>query len=466
MINIEKLDEGLKISYINAEGGLSFLDVPLRKENLFVRRLTDSSDTKRDPKFLDWAGRHTKQVKVRSAREFDKFRVEEILYNLRPEYSQLINQYSHPKKHFIDIEVLVEDEFPKAEEAKYPMTTIGIANDKDMVFVMGTKPLTADELDFIQNKITEQTAHLKISPVFKYDYYPDEYNMLYNFVFKVLPKIIFASGWNFTKYDWLYISNRCKKLNIPLEWSSPSRKFSRNSDPMHKIIVDYMDIYKKWDRTVALKESDTLDWVSKEVLGVNKIKYHGSIKDLYEKDYPLYVAYNAVDAILVKMLDVKLNTLSTFLKIGSISKIENTKAFSPVWLTDALCFREMYKRGRVICPMENKDQNSTEKKSYEGAYVKEPIAGMYDWVCCYDFASLYPSVMRQFNISPDAYKGHKKILDAGEILCASGAAFNNTEDSMFRTILDDYYGQRVSAKTIMKQTELKLNELQTYLTTL
>jgi len=27
------------------------------------------------------------------------------------------------------------------------------------------------------------------------------------------------------------------------------------------------------------------------------------------------------------------------------------------------------------------------------------------WTCCYDFASLYPTTMRQFNISADSYKG-------------------------------------------------------------
>ena len=40
---------------------------------------------------------------------------------------------------------------------------------------------------------------------------------------------------------------------------------------------------------------------------------------------------------------------------------------------------------------------------FAGAFVKEPKVGFYAGVSAFDFASLYPSIMRQFNISPDSY---------------------------------------------------------------
>lgn len=462
MIHIEKLDDMIRTSYIKDDGTLGFYDLRLKKSDLWVWQQCPETDPRKDTQFKHWGGGAIKKVPVRSAREFSKFRVEELLFLLPQEVKDVIYKYVHPRKHFIDIEVLVEDEFPTAEEAKYPMTAIAIANDKDNIIVMGTKPLNAEELAFIETKILEQTATLGIKPTFRYDYFVDEYNMLYTFVMKVLPKIIFASGWNFTKYDWLYISNRCKKLNIPLEWSSVSKKYWQGNIPLHKIVVDYMDIYKKWDRSVALKEQDTLDWVAGEVLKVKKIKYSGSIKDLYEKDYPLYIAYNAVDAILVKMLDVKLQTLSTYLKIGCISNIEAPKAFSPVWLSDAICFRALYERKKIITPPNYADIKSQDIDSdFEGAYVKEPIKGMYDWICCYDFASLYPSTMRQFNISPDSYRGRSKSdMKEGDIITAAGTIFDNTFNSVFRELLDDYYGKRVVAKKVSKDCELRMEYIE------
>ena len=44
---------------------------------------------------------------------------------------------------------------------------------------------------------------------------------------------------------------------------------------------------------------------------------------------------------------------------------------------------------------------STEEK-YQGAHVEEPVQGYYtDPILTVDFASLYPSLMRTYNLSPD-----------------------------------------------------------------
>ena len=38
---------------------------------------------------------------------------------------------------------------------------------------------------------------------------------------------------------------------------------------------------------------------------------------------------------------------------------------------------------------------------YEGAYVKDPIVGMHQWVVSFDLNSLYPHLIMQYNISPE-----------------------------------------------------------------
>ena len=40
-------------------------------------------------------------------------------------------------------------------------------------------------------------------------------------------------------------------------------------------------------------------------------------------------------------------------------------------------------------------------EKYEGAYVKEPIPGMYDYVVSFDLNSLYPHLIMQYSISPE-----------------------------------------------------------------
>ena len=46
----------------------------------------------------------------------------------------------------------------------------------------------------------------------------------------------------------------------------------------------------------------TLDTAGEAVVGIKKIKYDGTLQDLYERDYTKYVYYNAIDTILVQLI--------------------------------------------------------------------------------------------------------------------------------------------------------------------
>ena len=51
-------------------------------------------------------------------------------------------------------------------------------------------------------------------------------------------------------------------------------------------------------------------------------------------------------------------------------------------------------------------EGGAEMLKYQGAHVEEPISGFYtDPILTVDFASLYPSLMRTFNLSPDTLLG-------------------------------------------------------------
>jgi hypothetical protein len=75
--------------------------------------------------------------------------------------------------------------------------------------------------------------------------------------------------------------------------------------------------------------------------------------------------------------------------------------------------------------------------------------------------------MRQWNMSPESFLGKESKKPELENITysSSGAYFDDTEDSVFRTVLADFYGQRKSAKKKMfvvnddieKLKELKKN---------
>ena len=72
---------------------------------------------------------------------------------------------------------------------------------------------------------------------------------------------------------------------------------------------------------------------------------------------------------------------------------------------------------------------------------------MHRAVACFDFASLYPSIMRQINVSPDSFI--KKVDESkreaerapDRIVSVTGAVYKK-EDSILKDILTDLYTKR------------------------
>ena len=457
MIDIEQQDGRLRISYFDENGDIAIDTFDVPSEQMYEWEYVKPGE-KPEPGVFSW---DDKPVKKKRARFLSKWRIEEYLNSLPYERTKNIYSANTPKKFFLDIEVEVGDEWPKPDTAKFPVTAITFCTGNKLIS-MGTCQLTAAQIGNIKKRVED---HLKEEIEFNYIFFKSEYDMLMSFFHKAVQKMPLLTGWNFIGYDWTYLMNRCKRLNIDPSPCSPSHKLMGDIGfPQHRLVVDYLDVYKKWDRVIDIKENNTLDFVAKAALGVPKVKYNGTLQELYENDFESYIFYNAVDTKLVEMIDRKLNTLQTFLTLGNITRVEANRAYSPIWMAEAAMAREFQRRGRVF-PKTEKQTKKREK--YEGAFVVEPKTGLYEWVVSFDFASLYPSIMRQWNISPESYiKNVKDISEVNlntEIVCSSGAVFRKDTDSAFRTILSDYYSKRKVAKKTYIEIEEEIEQLKKYI---
>lgn len=459
IIDIEQFEGKLKISTIGEDGNVKFLELIVPPDEQYVWTYCNPAQ-KSQLGVTSWDDKPVRKMKNRF---LNKWRIEEFL-STQPEWvKQQLYTLHKPRMFFCDIEVEVTDDgFPKPEIAKNPITAIAFSVDKK-VMAIGTKPLSAEQIKRIEKKINDHFAgfyHIE----FNYIYYKSEYDMLYSFFSKAMHKMPMVTGWNFDGFDWPYMYNRAMRLNIDPAIASPSRKLvGKKNIPMHKMLVDYLGVYKKWDKTISVKENNSLDFVSKAVLGLNKIKYSGTLQDLYEQDFEEYIFYNAVDTRLVQLIHEKLQTMQTFMTLANITGVEAQKAFSPIWMAESVMAREFYKRGKVFPKTDGNDRKSRE--AYEGAFVFKPIPGIYEYVGAFDFASLYPSIMRQWNISPESYvMNTPENVDTKKFIkTSSGAVFKNDEDSVFRTILANYYGKRKEAKNEMQQLEKEIAALKEYI---
>ena len=448
LLDIEQREKEVIVSYYNKEGEVAFKRYPIAQfKNWYV---SDKKDSDTSDKFKNWDGR---EVKLSASRQFNKFSLVYFMDSLPEKDKEEIYEYNMPKTYFVDIETEIVDGFPRAEEAKSRILTFSIITPNKKAIVLGLEDLDANQIKKIEDDTNEYFKKFDPEWTFQYIKFKSEYDMVYTFLIKFMTKFPMMTGWNFINYDWQYIVNRCKHLQINIAEASKTGSLdTEDSRPLHMGILDYMQLYDKYDKSVKVKESNALDFVSGQVLGTNKIKYNGSLQDLYRDNFQKYVYYNVVDSVLVYYIDKKLKSMEVLLTLASITKMPLYKAASPVAVTEALIARKLTEEGKRI-GTENREDNKKDTQ-YAGAFVKEPIVGFYEGVSAFDFASLYPSIMRQFNISPDAFiekiptsKINEKRLDKDVIVCENGVVYKK-EDSILKKILSDLYSQRKHYKKL------------------
>jgi DNA polymerase elongation subunit (family B) len=236
--------------------------------------------------------------------------------------------------------------------------------------------------------------------------------------------------------------------------------------PKHKLIFDYMQLYEAFDTSIKVKESSSLDYVSNKLVGVDKIKYTGSLQKLYEDDFETYMYYNAVDSVLVQKIHEAKNYISIIFAVSALSKIMTLDVISPIKsalaslaITEGV-LRDKFREMENIVLFRNEDKEGGEVANLAGGWVKDPVTGMNLWVVCYDFASLYPTTQLQFFIAPENFVGiqhekdksvctNGKAIDLNEhVVCINGVVFRKHMSPTLR-MLEDVYADRKKAKKIM-----------------
>ena len=461
----------LVLSYINKEGNISYLTYNIPSSQMYQWKYAKRSDIP-DKTYKSWDFKNV--VKDPIDNFFVDSRIHEMLVDLSNANPQInaIYEMNTPSTSFCDIEVLVDDEgFPGPVEARNPVNTISWVKDDQVYVLVREKTLSAEEINWIQKQIDDHCSKFKTKYKFTYVHFDSEIEMLHTFFKDYFYPAACVTGWNFFGYDYPYLYNRCEKLGIDLQYISPTGNWYKykpqnvDSDmkinlPKHKLLYDYMEIYIKWDKSVEVKESNKLDWVAEKVLGTKKVTHQLGFKDMWEQKHVEYIFYNAVDSILVRELDNKLKTSVSFLTLANLMHVDALTAFSPVRSLEAVQAEYLYRDGRVMPNIGNKKTDGNDD-GYEGAFVYQPTPGIYKNVIALDFASLYPTTIRQFNISPETFieKNKNHVRKNDEIMCTAGAVYKRDVPGFIPKICTDFYMQRKSFKNEMLEAIKEKYEL-------
>ena len=371
----------------------------------------------------------------------------------------------------IDIEVASENGFPDVESAAEEVLLISI-QDYNM------KQIRTWGL----GKFNNQQSNVK------YRSFTNEYDLLNDFISwwmieENTPEVI--TGWNSELYDIPYLVRRIDRIlgeklmkrMSPWGLVTESEKFISGRKHISYDIggvsqLDYLNLYKKF--TYKAQESYRLDHIASVELGQQKLDHSefDTFKDFYTKGWQKFVEYNIKDVELVDRLEDKMKLIELALTMAYDAKANYADVFSQVRMWDTIIYNYLKKRNIVIPPNVRSDKDS----KYAGAYVKEPIPGVYDWVVNFDLNSLYPHLIMQYNISPETLVEQRhpsvtvdKILNQ-EIdfepykeyaVCANGAMYRKDVRGFLPELMEKIYKDRTIYKKKMIEAKQQYEKKKT-----
>jgi len=316
---------------------------------------------------------------------------------------------------YFDIETEVDKGLPNPQNALQRITAISLYSNNLKKYYA----LILDE----HNKLSEfEYPNVEI---LRFD---NEEDLLLEFlkIYKMCkPDIL--TGWNSDFFDIPFIYNRLGRLfgDNKAKELSPLGICYYNDFKKRMVIggvscLDYLIVYKKFSGEPA--PNYRLDTIAKKVLGRGKIQYDGNLNDLLENDLKKFLEYSINDTELLVEMDAKLSFIQLSIDICHSAHVqyEDFGTSSKIMEGVLLC---LLKNKGLVAPnkpaqKEDYDYEEDEEK-FAGAYVKEPIPGLYEWVINADLNSLYPNTIRTLNISPETKKGKvlnwKEIIDVNEI---------------------------------------------------
>jgi len=364
-------------------------------------------------KFKTVTGEFVQEIKpgnIRECRDFvkqyDGVENFKIYGNQKYEYTYITESFPHEVEWDldqinvcnIDIEVGSENGFPEPDAANEPITAITMKNNNGKFVVFGCGEFDNKRVDVQYFKCRDE-----IDLIMRF---VDEWSGNY-------PDII--TGWNVKLFDIPYIVNRIKKLlgeDVAKRLSpwgvlnerevnfGPGRQF-KTYILLGISALDYIDLYQRYAPEGKSQESYKLDSIANVELGERKLSYeeYGNLHTLYKDNYQLFIEYNIKDVELIERLDDKLKLIELALTLAYDSKTNYDDVFAQVRMWDALIYNHLLQENIVIPPM----TSHSKSEMYVGAYVKDPIVGMHDWVASFDLNSLYPHLIMQYNISPETF---------------------------------------------------------------
>jgi DNA polymerase I len=433
------------------ESKIKYYQSYIYDRNLSPGMIYEVRDRNLVPKSLEEAEETVKQLKKIFKDETD----EEMQFI--EDWARLL-EYPAPKfrRVALDIEVLapIPTRVPDPREAAYQVVAVSLYGSDGLQKVMLLK----------REGVREGTEHLPAEVEIEYFETEDK---LIRAVFGALLDYPFVLTFNGDDFDLPYLTHRAlnhfgfKRSEVPIEVGRRSCMLAYGV---------HIDLYKFFfNRSIQIYAFNnryrdvTLDDVGKALIGVEKIKYGKAMAELTYTELAKYCFRDA--EITYRLSDFEdEQTMKLILVLARISCMpmeDVSRQGVSRWIRNFMQ-REHRKRNMLIPDPADilavKGKTSTKAiikgKKYKGAIVVEPTPGVHFNVAVMDFPSLYPSIIKVWNL------GYQSILcqhpecrtnvvpDTTSWVCTKKRALESLLIGSLRDLRVQWYKNRAKDKTL------------------
>ncbi len=364
------------------------------------------------------------EVEVEELPKTPKYRVDAV-YRVKGGFSQL--PYALPPKLKIlafDIEVYNPKGAP--HPSKDPVIIISLMNSEGKVEIL--------------------TAERGVSK-------PDRelIKKFVDFILEYDPDVIV--GYNSNGFDWPYLLERSKYLDVKLDVGRVKGGIPRTSVYGHISVPGRLnvDLYN-FAEEIAEVKIKSLEHVA-EYLGVMKREKRTLI--------PWYELYKYWDD------ESKLKTLLRYARDDIVSTMGLADKFLPFAMqlssltglpldqvgAASVGFRLEWYLMRVAYKFNELVPNRVERpyETYRGAIVLEPRKGVHKNIAVLDFSAMYPNLMIKYNIGPDTYVEGECGPEECYIIPGLGYRFRKEPPGFYKSVLKNLLSLRKAIREEMKK---------------
>jgi DNA polymerase-2 len=292
--------------------------------------------------------------------------------------------------------------------------------------------------------------------------FPDEGSMLRAFCERIVewdPDIL--TGWNVIEFDFMTIAKRMEMHDIPFQIgrSDTSAAFlpgeggrSGTAIVPGRQVLDGVRLVRAGPQRFS---EYTLESVASRILGRGKRLEQGEDEsklqalDRLRRENPINLCrYCLEDARLVLDILERTGLFDLTLTRCLLTGISLDRAWTSIPVFEHLYIENLHHRG-MVAPSKGVDPLPTVEA--QGGALLEPKPGLYENVLVFDFKSLYPTIIRTFNIDPLSFVQPHRVLSMPKdeqrdlIRAPNGARFRR-DRAILPEILERFFESRDEAR--------------------